>query len=37
MNDTTFRMREDPWRIFRIMAGFVDSFMTRLPQTSKTQ
>jgi uncharacterized protein (TIGR00730 family) len=24
--DTTFLMREDPWRIFRIMAEFVDSF-----------
>jgi uncharacterized protein (TIGR00730 family) len=28
MSDTSFRMREDPWRIFRIMAEFVDSFMT---------
>jgi hypothetical protein len=28
MSDTTFRMREDPWRIFRIMAEFVDSFQT---------
>jgi len=29
MSDTTFPMRgEDPWRIFRIMAEFVDSFMT---------
>ncbi|MGO9000701.1 MAG: TIGR00730 family Rossman fold protein, partial [Limisphaerales bacterium] len=27
-DDTTFRMREDPWRIFRIMSEFVDSFMT---------
>lgn len=26
--DTTFIMREDPWRIFRIMAEFVDSFQT---------
>jgi len=28
MSDTTFRMREDPWRIFRIMSEFVDSFLT---------
>jgi uncharacterized protein (TIGR00730 family) len=28
MSDTTFVMREDPWRIFRIMAEFVDSFQT---------
>jgi len=28
MNDTSFVMREDPWRIFRIMSEFVDSFMT---------
>src|ERR1017187_8737899 len=29
MSDTTFHMRgEDPWRIFRIMAEFVDSFQT---------
>ena len=28
MTDTSFRMREDPWRIFRIMSEFVDSFMT---------
>jgi uncharacterized protein (TIGR00730 family) len=28
MSDTTFLMREDPWRIFRIMSEFVDSFMT---------
>jgi uncharacterized protein (TIGR00730 family) len=28
MSDTSFRMREDPWRIFRIMSEFVDSFMT---------
>jgi uncharacterized protein (TIGR00730 family) len=28
MSDTTFRMREDPWRIFRIMSEFVDSFQT---------
>jgi uncharacterized protein (TIGR00730 family) len=28
MSDTTFLMREDPWRIFRIMAEFVDSFQT---------
>ena len=27
-NDTTFIMREDPWRIFRIMAEFVDSFQS---------
>ena len=26
--DTTFIMREDPWRIFRIMAEFVDSFQS---------
>jgi len=26
--DTTFVMREDPWRIFRIMAEFVDSFQS---------
>ena len=28
MSDSTFLMREDPWRIFRIMAEFVDSFQT---------
>lgn len=28
MNDTTSFTREDPWRIFRIMAEFVDSFET---------
>ena len=28
MSDTSFRVREDPWRIFRIMSEFVDSFMT---------
>ena len=28
MSDTSFRMREDPWRIFRIMSEFVDSFKT---------
>ena len=28
MNDTTSFIREDPWRIFRIMAEFVDSFQT---------
>jgi uncharacterized protein (TIGR00730 family) len=28
MSDTAFRMREDPWRIFRIMSEFVDSFQT---------
>jgi len=28
MSDTSFHMREDPWRIFRIMSEFVDSFMT---------
>jgi uncharacterized protein (TIGR00730 family) len=29
MSDTIYPMRgEDPWRIFRIMAEFVDSFMT---------
>jgi uncharacterized protein (TIGR00730 family) len=28
MSDTTFVVREDPWRIFRIMAEFVDSFQT---------
>jgi hypothetical protein len=28
MSDTTFLMREDPWRIFRIMAEFVESFHT---------
>ena len=29
MSDTSFHMRgEDPWRIFRIMAEFVDSFQT---------
>jgi uncharacterized protein (TIGR00730 family) len=28
MSDTTFPMREDPWRIFRIMSEFVDSFQT---------
>src|SRR5690349_17727198 len=27
-NDTTGFVREDPWRIFRIMAEFVDSFET---------
>jgi hypothetical protein len=27
MNDNNF-IREDPWRIFRIMAEFVDSFQT---------
>ena len=26
--DTTFTMHEDPWRIFRIMAEFVDSFQS---------
>jgi uncharacterized protein (TIGR00730 family) len=26
--DTAFIMREDPWRIFRIMAEFVDSFQS---------
>jgi uncharacterized protein (TIGR00730 family) len=28
MSDSTFLMREDPWRIFRIMSEFVDSFQT---------
>ncbi len=28
MSDGNFIMREDPWRIFRIMAEFVDSFQT---------
>jgi uncharacterized protein (TIGR00730 family) len=28
MNDTTTFVHEDPWRIFRIMAEFVDSFQT---------
>ena len=28
MSDTTAFVREDPWRIFRIMAEFVDSFET---------
>ena len=28
MSDTTFLMREDPWRIFRIMSEFVESFHT---------
>jgi uncharacterized protein (TIGR00730 family) len=28
MNETTSFIREDPWRIFRIMAEFVDSFQT---------
>jgi hypothetical protein len=28
MNETPFQMREDPWRIFRIMSEFVDSFLT---------
>src|SRR5580698_11236162 len=28
MSDNTFLMREDPWRIFRIMSEFVDSFQT---------
>ena len=28
MNDSTSFIREDPWRIFRIMAEFVDSFQT---------
>jgi len=28
MSDTAFLMRDDPWRIFRIMAEFVDSFQT---------
>ncbi|MGA3266004.1 MAG: TIGR00730 family Rossman fold protein [Verrucomicrobiota bacterium] len=28
MNDTTIFAREDPWRIFRIMSEFVDSFLT---------
>ena len=28
MSDTSFTMREDPWRIFRIMSEFVDSFQT---------
>jgi hypothetical protein len=28
MSDTTSFIREDPWRVFRIMAEFVDSFQT---------
>src|SRR5208283_3073403 len=28
MSDSSFRIREDPWRIFRIMSEFVDSFLT---------
>src|SRR5580698_5847103 len=28
MSDNTFLMREDPWRIFRIMSEFVHSFQT---------
>src|SRR5271166_1594628 len=28
MSETTSFIREDPWRIFRIMAEFVDSFQT---------
>src|SRR5579859_5786377 len=28
MSDGTTFVREDPWRIFRIMAEFVDSFQT---------
>src|SRR5580704_18864302 len=28
MSDGNIVMREDPWRIFRIMAEFVDSFQT---------
>jgi len=28
MSDDSFPVREDPWRIFRIMAEFVDSFQT---------
>jgi uncharacterized protein (TIGR00730 family) len=28
MNDNNFFIHEDPWRIFRIMAEFVDSFQT---------
>src|ERR1022692_4905475 len=28
MSDGTTFIREDPWRIFRIMAEFVDSFQT---------
>jgi uncharacterized protein (TIGR00730 family) len=28
MSDTSFVVREDPWRIFRIMSEFVDSFQT---------
>ncbi len=28
MSDTNYTMREDPWRIFRIMSEFVDSFQT---------
>jgi uncharacterized protein (TIGR00730 family) len=28
MNDSNFFIHEDPWRIFRIMAEFVDSFQT---------
>jgi hypothetical protein len=28
MSDTTSFIREDPWRIFRIMSEFVDSFQT---------
>jgi len=32
MNDSNYFIHEDPWRIFRIMAEFVDSFQT-LSQT----
>ena len=28
MSDSSYPMREDPWRIFRIMSEFVDSFQT---------
>src|SRR6202453_2115143 len=28
MNDSNYFIHEDPWRIFRIMAEFVDSFQT---------
>ena len=28
MSDTTSFIQEDPWRIFRIMGEFVDSFQT---------
>ena len=28
MSDSNSFIREDPWRIFRIMAEFVDSFQT---------